>query len=59
LIGYAQVSSGSLSYYDQIDDVGRDQGLTFQACNPCGTLIEVYPDSELCQLGVLKIRSGL
>jgi outer membrane protein assembly factor BamD len=26
----------ALSYYDQIDDVGRDQGLTFQRSRPCG-----------------------
>nr|WP_246082425.1 outer membrane protein assembly factor BamD [Rubellimicrobium rubrum] len=35
----------ALSYYDQIDDVGRDQGLTFQALQALRTVIEVYPDS--------------
>jgi outer membrane protein assembly factor BamD len=35
----------ALSYYDQIDDVGRDQGLTFQALQALRAVIEVYPDS--------------
>ncbi|MEN8889378.1 MAG: outer membrane protein assembly factor BamD, partial [Celeribacter marinus] len=33
----------ALSYYDQIDDVGRDQGLTFQALNALRVVIEQYP----------------
>ena len=36
----------ALSYYDQIDEVGRDQGLTFQALQSLRDVIEVYPDSE-------------
>ena len=36
----------ALSYYDQIDDVGRDQGLTFQALQALRAVIEVYPESE-------------
>ncbi len=36
----------ALSYYDQIDDVGRDQGLTFQALQALRAVIEVYPDSQ-------------
>ncbi len=36
----------ALSYYDQIDEVGRDQGLTFQALQALRAVIEVYPDSE-------------
>ncbi|MGR3433321.1 MAG: outer membrane protein assembly factor BamD [Shimia sp.] len=36
----------ALSYYDQIDEVGRDQGLTFQALQSLRAVIEVYPDSE-------------
>ncbi|MDZ4070011.1 MAG: outer membrane protein assembly factor BamD, partial [Tabrizicola sp.] len=36
----------ALSYYDQIDDVGRDQGLTFQALQGMRDVIETYPDSE-------------
>ncbi|MDX1822413.1 MAG: outer membrane protein assembly factor BamD [Paracoccaceae bacterium] len=44
----------ALSYYDQIDDVGRDQGLTFQALQSLRTVIEVYPDSEYASSAVLK-----
>lgn len=44
----------ALSYYDQIDDVGRDQGLTFQALQSLRTLIERYPDSEYTKDAVLK-----
>ena len=36
----------ALSYYDQIDEVGRDQGLTFQALQALREVIEQYPDSE-------------
>ena len=35
----------ALSYYDQIDEVGRDQGLTFQALQSLREVIERYPDS--------------
>ncbi|MCJ7872501.1 outer membrane protein assembly factor BamD [Phaeobacter sp. J2-8] len=44
----------ALSYYDQIDDVGRDQGLTFQALQALRTVIEVYPDSEYARSSILK-----
>lgn len=44
----------ALSYYDQIDEVGRDQGLTFQALQALRTVIEVYPDSEYAQSAILK-----
>ena len=36
----------ALSYYDQIDEIGRDQGLTTQALQALRRVIEVYPDSE-------------
>ena len=36
----------ALSYYDQIDEVGRDQGLTFQALQGMREVIEKYPDSD-------------
>jgi outer membrane protein assembly factor BamD len=36
----------ALSYYDQIDLVGRDQGLTFLALQELRATIELYPDSE-------------
>ncbi|MEE9427926.1 MAG: outer membrane protein assembly factor BamD [Paracoccaceae bacterium] len=44
----------ALSYYDQIDDVGRDQGLTFQALQSLRAVIERYPDSEYTSSAVLK-----
>ncbi len=44
----------ALSYYDQIDEVGRDQGLTFQALQALRVVIERYPDSEYAQSSVLK-----
>jgi len=44
----------ALSYYDQIDDVGRDQGLTFQALQALRTVIERYPDSEYARSSILK-----
>ena len=44
----------ALSYYDQIDEVGRDQGLTFQALQALRTVIEVYPDSEYATTAMLK-----
>jgi len=44
----------ALSYYDQIDEVGRDQGLTFQALQSLRTVIEVYPDSEYANSAILK-----
>lgn len=44
----------ALSYYDQIDDVGRDQGLTFQALQSLRAVIERYPDSEYARSAILK-----
>jgi outer membrane protein assembly factor BamD len=44
----------ALSYYDQIDDIGRDQGLTFQALQALRRVIEQYPDSEYAQASVQK-----
>ena len=44
----------ALSYYDQIDDVGRDQGLTFQALQSLRDVIETYPDSEYARSAILK-----
>ncbi|MEM7073434.1 MAG: outer membrane protein assembly factor BamD [Pseudomonadota bacterium] len=44
----------ALSYYDQIDEVGRDQGLTFQALQALREVIEVYPDSEYASTAILK-----
>ncbi len=44
----------ALSYYDQIDEVGRDQGLTFQALQSLRKVIETYPDTEYARSSVLK-----
>jgi len=44
----------ALSYYDQIDEVGRDQGLTFQALQELRVVIEQYPDSEYARSAMLK-----
>ncbi len=44
----------ALSYYDQIDEVGRDQGLTFQALKALRVVIEQYPTSEYAKSATLK-----
>ncbi len=44
----------ALSYYDQIDDVGRDQGITFQALQALREVIERYPDSDYARSAMLK-----
>lgn len=44
----------ALSYYDQIEEVGRDQGLTFQALQALRVVIERYPDSEYARAAILK-----
>lgn len=44
----------ALSYYDQIDDVGRDQGLTYQALQALRVVIERYPDSDYARSAILK-----
>ncbi|MES2915844.1 MAG: outer membrane protein assembly factor BamD [Pseudomonadota bacterium] len=46
----------ALSYYDQIDDVGRDQGITFQALTSMRDVIETYPDSEYARSAILKFE---
>ncbi len=44
----------ALSYYDQIDEVGRDQGLTYQALQALRVVIEQYPDSDYAKSAILK-----
>lgn len=44
----------ALSYYDQIDDVGRDQKLTFEALQELRTVIERYPESDYARSAILK-----
>lgn len=44
----------ALSFYDQIDEVGRDQGLTMQALRALQFVIETYPDSDYAASSQLK-----
>ncbi|MCW8841868.1 MAG: outer membrane protein assembly factor BamD [Rhodobacteraceae bacterium] len=44
----------ALSYYDQIDEVGRDQKLTLEALQELRKLIETYPDSDYARSAKLK-----
>ncbi|MCH2096137.1 MAG: outer membrane protein assembly factor BamD [Rhodobacteraceae bacterium] len=44
----------ALSYYDQIEEVGRDQGLTFQALQSLRAVIERYPNSDYARSSILK-----
>ena len=44
----------ALSYYDQIDEIGRDQGLTFQALQALRLVIERHPDSEWARSAMAK-----
>ncbi len=46
----------ALSYYDQIDEVGRDQGLTFQALQELRKVVEIYPESEYARSAILKFE---
>ncbi|MFN7223985.1 MAG: outer membrane protein assembly factor BamD [Paracoccaceae bacterium] len=46
----------ALSYYDQIDEVGRDQGLTFQALQAMRAVIEQYPGSDYARSAMLKFE---
>ncbi|PIB24223.1 competence protein ComL [Amylibacter kogurei] len=49
----------ALSYYDQIDNVSRDQGVTFQALQALRVTIERYPDSEYVTTALLKFDLAL
>ncbi len=44
----------ALSYYDQIEDVGRDQRQTFQALQHLRFVIETWPNTEYARSAVLK-----
>lgn len=44
----------ALSYYDQIEDIGRDQGLTFQALQALRVVIEQYPGTEYASAAIPK-----
>ncbi len=49
----------ALSYYDQIVDVGRDQGTTFDALQELRETIERYPDSDYAKSAELKFDLAL
>ncbi len=49
----------ALSYYDQIVDVGRDQGNTFEALQELRETIERYPDSDYTSSAELKFDLAL
>ena len=49
----------ALSFYDQIDNVSRDQGVTFQALQALRTVVERYPDSEYSSSALLKFDLAL
>jgi outer membrane protein assembly factor BamD len=49
----------ALSFYDQIDNVSRDQGVTFQALQALRTTVERYPDSEYATSALLKFDLAL
>lgn len=46
----------ALSYYDQIDKVGRDQGLTFQALRGMREVVARYPDSDYARSALMKFE---
>lgn len=49
----------ALSYYDQIDNVSRDQGVTFQALQALRTTVERYLNSEYATSSLLKFDLAL
>ena len=49
----------ALSYYDQIDNVSRDQSVTFNALQAFRTVIERYPNSEYTSPSLLKFDLSL
>ena len=44
----------ALSYYDEIEDIGRDQGLTLDALQALRVLTEKYPNSDYARSASLK-----
>ena len=44
----------ALSYYDQIDAIGRDQALTLEALRALRDVIELHPESEYARSARLK-----
>ena len=46
----------ALSYYDRIDEIGRDQATTYEALKIFRIIIERYPDSEYAKSSSLKVE---
>ena len=46
----------ALSYYDQIDEIGRDQATTYKALKAFRKIIERYPDSEYSKSSAMKVE---
>ena len=44
----------ALSYYDQIDEIGRDQANTYEALKLFRIIIERYPESDYARSSLLK-----
>jgi outer membrane protein assembly factor BamD len=49
----------ALSYYDQIDEIGRDQGVATNALEALRVIIDRYPNSEYSQVAKLKFDRTL
>ncbi len=49
----------ALTYYDQIDKIGRDQGNTLKAMQALRVVFERYPDSEYAKSARLKFDLAL
>jgi len=49
----------ALSFYDQIDNVSRDQSVTFEAIQAFRNVIERYPNSEYASPALLKFDLSL
>ena len=49
----------ALSYYDQIDEIGRDQGVATNALEALRVIIERYPNSEYSLVAKLKFDRTL
>lgn len=49
----------ALSYYDQMDQIGNDQAVAYDALAALRTVIERYPDSDYTQDAVLRFDVAL
>ena len=46
----------AIGYYDQIDEIGRDQDITYEALKAFRTIIERYPNSDYAKSSALKVE---